>query len=66
LSISDEGRLDAIENAELPEILKDREYQEEITVGLEHDNIFEGVTDDEVKRMKDKPDLKLQSVDVRK
>jgi hypothetical protein len=53
---SEEELLDAIEEAELPEILKDREYQEEIPVDLEHNNIFEGVTDDEVKRMKDKPD----------
>jgi hypothetical protein len=66
LPISEDELLDTIEDAGLAEILKDRECQQEISVDLESDSLFDEIADDDANKLKAKPNLNLQSVDVKK
>tara|TARA_R110001583_G_scaffold52178_1_gene162319 strand:- start:310 stop:981 length:672 start_codon:yes stop_codon:yes gene_type:complete len=64
--ISEAELLDRIEDAELPQIVRDRECQEEVPANLEYDNIFDVLTGDkkESENLKDKSDVLIQNRDI--
>jgi hypothetical protein len=63
--ISEEELLHGIENAELIQILRDRECQEEIPANLGYDDIFDLVNDDEeAERLKAQSDVVIKNRDV--
>jgi hypothetical protein len=64
--ISEAELLDGIEEAELSQIVRDRECQEEVPANLEYDNIFDVLTDDkkESENLKDKSDVLIRNRDI--
>ena len=65
--ISETELLDGIEDAELTQIIIDRDSQEEVAANLEYDNIFDAVTDnkEEAERLKTQSDVAIKDRDVR-
>jgi hypothetical protein len=65
--ISEEELLNGIEDAELAQIVKDREGQEEVPANLEYDNIFDLATEDRenTKRLETNSDVAMKSRDIK-
>lgn len=65
--ISETELLDGIEDAELAQIVRDRDGQEEVAANLEYDNIFDAVTDnkEEAEKLKSQSDKAIKKRDVR-
>jgi hypothetical protein len=64
--ISETELLNGIEDAELTQIIKERDGQEEVAANLEYDNIFDAVTEnkEEAERLKLQSDLTIKDRDL--